>query len=82
MNKRFVFTVSCVFAIALTAFMPARGQEMPSKADKQFEMGMYKEAAQGYAQMINSESTDDIRCYEQLAQCYININKPFEAIET
>ncbi len=57
-------------------------QQMPSKADKQFEMGLYKEAAEGYRQMIDSEAKDDIRCHERLAECYLSINKPFEAVAT
>ena len=55
-------------------------QQMPSKADKQFEMGMYKEAAVEYERMINEGQVKEAKYYDRLAACYININQPFEAI--
>lgn len=57
-------------------------QTMPSKADKQFEMGMYHEAAQNYEAAIAAGGGADIATYERLAECYVNTNKPFEAITT
>ena len=82
MNNSFVFLVSCLLACAQVFALPIQGQEMPSKADKQFEMGMYAEAADEYARMIDEGKVDDVRYYEQLAQCYSNINKPFDAVAT
>lgn len=57
-------------------------QTMPSKADKQFEMGMYHQAATSYEEAIAAGGGADIATYERLAECYINTNKPFEAIAT
>ncbi len=57
-------------------------QQMPSKADKQYEMGMYAEAAASYEDMIASNETADITNYERLAECYVNTNNPYKAIET
>jgi|GEM_PF-5061925 len=57
-------------------------QQMPSKADKQYEMGLYDEAAVGYKLMIDSGEEVNITCFERLAECYVSTNKPYEAIET
>ena len=83
MNRLMVVTrVSCLLCFSLWLAGQIHAQQMPSKADKQYEMGMYEEAAQGYEQMISSTEDADITCYERLASCYVNTNNPIKAIET
>jgi hypothetical protein len=74
--------MSCVLMATWWLSGQVGAQQMPSKADKQFEMGMYQEAAVSYQASIQDGTASDIEGYERLAECYMNINRPFEAVAT
>ena len=72
--------LSCLLLAFLWLATQVHAQQMPSKADKQFEMGMYKEAAVEYERMISDGDAKEAKCYNRLAECYLSINQPFDAI--
>lgn len=55
-------------------------QDMPSKADKQYEMGMYQQAADEYKRSIAEDASPSLHSYERLAECYLLTNDPYNAI--
>lgn len=83
MNRyKVVHILLCAMILSGAYSMEMNAQQMPSKADKQYEMGMYAEAAKSYQSMIDDGDGVEVATYERLADCYSNLNKPFEAIRT